>query len=88
MYFLKHSMIRKSLVVKGKVSSKFKLYTKLNYTKDNVNANITIVRNISRIFRNGFHLRFLQSFVVRPNQTLVGEFLDSRDTLVAWSDLY
>ena len=36
---------------KGKVSSKFKLYTKLNYTKDNINANITIVRNSYRIFR-------------------------------------
>ena len=31
---------------------------------------------------NGFHLRFLQNFVVRPNQNLVGESLDSRGSLV------
>ena len=73
---------------KGKVSSKFKLYTKLNYTKDNRNANITFVRNISIIFREWISSQISAEFVVRPNQTLVGEFLDSRDTLVAWSDLY
>ena len=37
--------------LKGKVQSKFKLYTKLNYIKDNKTANIINVKIISRIFR-------------------------------------
>ena len=57
------------VTLKGKVSSKLKLYTKLNYTKDNRNANITIVRNISRIFREWISSQISEEFCspTKPN---------------------
>ena len=73
---------------------KVKYRANSNFTQSLITPRIieTQILQLSEIFLefsgNGFHLRFLQNFVVRPNQTLVGEFLDSRDTLVAWSDLY
>ena len=70
------------------VTLKVKYRANSNFTQSLITPRIieTQILQLSEIFLefsvNRFHLRFLQNFVVRPNQTLVGEFLDSQQALV------